>query len=244
MKFFNLNIVFLLLFFGLSAHCQEKKTHVNTLSKKEVKEGWQLLFDGKTTDGWRGYNKSSFPEFGWTIEDGCFRCLHSGKGEAGNGGDIITKKKFSNFELKLEWKIAKSGNSGIMYLVTEIPGKPAYYAAPEMQVVDTVGYPRKLRPVQQSGSAYELVAATPQNVKPHGEWNQIRILVNNGHVEHWQNGKKVVEYNLWTPEWKELVANSKFKDNPEFLNMSHEGYIALQDHGGGVWFRNIKIREL
>jgi len=232
------------MFFGLSVHCQKKKTHINTLSKKEVKEGWQLLFDGKTANGWRGYNKSSFPEFGWVVENGCLKCLCSDTGEAGNGGDIITRKKFSNFELQLEWKLARSKNSGIMYLVSEIPDTPAFYSAVEMQINDTVGRAIKLRPEQLSGSAYDLVAATPQNVKPYGEWNQIRILVNKGHVEHWQNGEKVVEFNLWTPEWKELVAKSKFKDYPDFLNMSKEGHIALQDHGGGVWFRNIKIREL
>ena len=113
-----------------------------------------------------------------------------------------------------------------------------------MQILDDENFPMELKPAQLAGSAYDLVAANPKTVKPFGEWNQIRIIVNKGHVEHWQNGKKVAEYNLWTPEWEKMVMNSKFKDYPEFLNMAKEGYIGLQDHGGGVWFRNIKIKEL
>lgn len=230
-------------FFGLNS-CSVKEAPLNTLSKKEIKEGWQLLFDGKTTSGWRGYNKKAFPKSGWGVKDGALFCLASDRGEAGSGGDIITEKKFSNFELKLEWKIAKAGNSGVMYLVTELPGEPAWHAAPEMQILDGANFPIELKPSQLSGSAYDLVAADPQTVKPYGEWNQIKIVVDNGKVEHWQNGKMVAKYTLWTPEWKEMVEKSKFSKYPEFLNMSKDGYICLQDHGGGAWFRNIKIREL
>ena len=229
--------------FGLNS-CSVKEAPLNTLSKSEIKQGWQLLFDGKTTNGWRGYNKKVFPESGWGVKDGVLFCLASDRGEAGNGGDIITEKKYSNFELKLEWKISKAGNSGVMYLATELPGEPAWHAAPEMQILDGANFPMELKPSQLSGSAYDLVAADPQTVKPYGQWNQIKIVVNNGIVEHWQNGKMVVKYTLWTPEWKEMVGKSKFHEYPEFLNMSKEGYICLQDHGGGAWFRNIKIREL
>lgn len=165
-------------------------------------------------------------------------------GEAGYGGNIITQKEYSNFELKLEWKICKAENSGVLYLVTELPNQVAWHAAPEMQVLDGENFPVELRLNQLSGSIYDLVAAEPQNVKLYGKWNQIRIVVNNGKVEHWQNGKKVVAHSLWTSEWKEMVMKSKFKDYPEFLNMSRDGHIGLQDHGGGVWFRNIKNKEL
>jgi hypothetical protein len=228
---------------GLFA-CTEKEPPLNTLSKKEIKEGWQLLFDGKTTNGWRGYNMDKFPESGWAVKDGVLFCEESDRGEAGSGGDIITGKKFSNFELKLEWKIAKAGNSGILYLVTELPGQAMWHGAPEMQILDDENFPMELHPEQLAGAAYDLVAPNPQNVKPYSEWNQIRIIVNHGKVEHWQNGEKVAAYTLWTPEWKEMVMKSKFSDYPEFLNMSKDGYIGLQDHGGGAWFRNIKIKEL
>lgn len=236
-------LVLVAVLFGIMA-CSEKEPALNTLSKKEIKEGWQLLFDGTTTNGWRGYNKDKFPESGWAIKDGILFCEESGRGEAGSGGDIITEKKFSNFELKLEWKIAKAGNSGVLYLVTELPDQAIWHAAPEMQILDGENFPMELQPVQLSGSIYDLVAANPQTVKPFGEWNQIKIVVDNGKIEHWQNGKMVATCTLWSPEWNEMVMNSKFKDYPEFLDMSKEGHIGLQDHGGGAWFRNIKIKEL
>lgn len=236
-------LVLVAVLFGLMA-CSEKEPALNTLSKKEIKEGWQLLFDGTTSNGWRGYNKDKFPESGWAIKDGVLFCEASNRGEAGSGGDIITEKKFSNFELKLEWKIAKAGNSGILYLVTEIPGEAIWHNAPEMQILDDENFPMELNPEQLAGAIYDLVPPVPQNVKPFGEWNQIRILVNNGKIEHWQNGAKVAECTLWTPEWEAMVMKSKFKDYPGFLNMSKDGYIGIQDHGGGAWFRNIKVREL
>lgn len=245
-KLFNYLLMFVLavIICFVYVSCGQQETSPNTLTKKEIKEGWQLLFDGTTTNGWRGYNQKSFPEYGWTVENGILRCLASGRGEAGSGGDIITEKKFKNFEFKLEWKIAKAGNSGIMYLVTELPGQPAWHGAPEMQILDGKNFPSELKLNQLSGSLYDLVAADPQNVKLFGEWNQIKILVNNGNVEHWQNGEMVASYQLWTSEWEDMVNNSKFKDYPEFLNLASEGHICIQDHGCDVWFKNIKIREL
>lgn len=153
-------------------------------------------------------------------------------------------KTVHNFELKADWKVDKAANSGILYLVTEVPGEPAWHNAIELQVLDGANYPMELEPVQLSGSAYDLVAADPQTVKPYGQWNHVCIIVNNGKVEHWQNGKKVAAFTIWTQEWEEMVKKSKFKDYPGFLNLSKDGYIALQDHGGGVWYRNIKIKEL
>ena len=225
-------------------------TSVNELSQKEKDEGWVLLFDGKTTKGWRGYDKDSFPSKGWVIEDGSLKVLGSGSGEAGGGGDIIYDEEFKDFELSLEWKISEGGNSGIFYLAQEIEGVPIYTSAPEMQILDNDRHPdAKLGKDgnRQAGSLYDLIPAKPQNAKPVGEWNKISIIVYRGTVVHNQNGKNVVEYHLWTDDWKEMVGNSKFKDMENFLNAGgkdKKGYIGLQDHGDDVWFRNIKIKKM
>lgn len=219
--------------------------------KKEVaaeNEGWIVLFDGSSTDNFRGYGKETFPESGWIIEDGALKVEGSGKGEAGGGGgDIITKEKYNNFELTLEWKVSEGGNSGIFYLAQEIEGEPIYMSSPEMQILDNEKHPDALLGKdgnRQAGSLYDLIPAVPQNAKPVGEWNEIKIMVYKGTVVHWQNGENVLEYHLWTDKWKEMCANSKFKDWPNFINTAEEGYIGLQDHGDDIWFRNIKIRKL
>ncbi|MCB0556155.1 MAG: DUF1080 domain-containing protein [Phaeodactylibacter sp.] len=222
----------------------------NTLSAAEKEEGWTLLFDGQSTDQWRGYCKDGFPEKGWEVVDGTLHCISSGKGEAGGGGDIITRKKYKNFELALEWKISEGGNSGIFYLARERCGDNAqeiWKSAPEMQILDNEKHPdAKLGKDgnRQAGSLYDLIPAKPQNAKPPGEWNQVRILVYNGTVVHTLNGENVVEYHLWTSDWKSMVANSKFKDYADFIDVAQEGYIGLQDHGDDVWFRNIKVKEM
>ncbi len=228
----------------------QKKTKDNTLTKKEKKEGWVLLFDGKTPNGWRGYGKKTFTK-AWTIEDGALKCMGSGRGEAGakDGGDIIYDKKFSNFHLKLDWKISEGGNSGIFYLGQESPEYDYIWkTAPEMQVLDNERHPDAQLGKdgnRQAGSLYDLIPAKPQNAKPAGKWNSVEIIVYKGTVIHKMNGKTVVEYHLWTPEWEALVAESKFpKLNPNWANVAKEGYIGLQDHGDDVWFKNIKIKEL
>lgn len=212
-------------------------------------EGWEVLFDGTSTDNFRGYNSEAFPEQGWVIdEDGSLHVIGSGKGEAGGGGgDIITRKMYGNFELSLEWKVSEGGNSGIFYLAQEIEGKPIYESAPEMQILDNerhIDANLGKDGNRQAGSLYDLIPAVPQNSKPVGEWNEIKITVYKGTVIHWMNGENVLEYHLWTDQWKEMCANSKFKEWPEFINTAQTGYIGLQDHGDDVWFRNIKIREL
>ena len=210
-------------------------------------EGWIVMFDGTSTDGWRGYGKESFPEQGWVIEEGALKCLGSGHGEAGGkGGDIIYDQKFKDFHLKLEWKISEGGNSGILYLARELEGEPIWKSAPEMQVLDNVKHiDAQLGKDgnRQAGSLYDLIPAKPQNAVPVGEWNQAEILVYQGTVIHKQNGEVVVEYHLGTPEWDAMKANSKFKDFPEFGKYL-EGYIGLQDHGNDVWYRNIMIKDL
>jgi hypothetical protein len=216
----------------------------NMLSAKEQAEGWILMFDGKTTTGWRGYNKTAFPDSGWTVDNGTLRCVGSGLGEAGGkGGDILYDKKFKDFDLKIDWKISQGGNSGVFYLAQEIPNEPVWKSACEMQVLDNIGHPDARLGKdgnRQAGSLYDLVPAVPQNAKPVGEWNHAEILVYQGTVVHFQNGVKVLEYHLGTPDWTKMIKGSKFKDFHEFGKYL-PGFISLQDHGNDVWYRNIKI---
>ena len=219
----------------------------NTLTQAEIDEGWVLLFDGKTTTNFRGYNNETFPDKGWIVEDGTLHVLGSGRGEAGGGGDIITDKKYGDFELSLEWKVSEGGNSGIFYLAQEKPDQPIWKSAPEMQILDNAKHPDAKLGVdgnRAAGALYDLIPGKFEAVKPAGEWNQVKIMVYKGTVVHWVNGEKVLEYHLWTPDWKDMVAKSKFKDYDDFVNTAEEGYIGLQDHGDDVWFRNIKIKEL
>jgi hypothetical protein len=210
-------------------------------------EDWIVLFDGSSTDEWRGYNKEAFPERGWVVEEGTLHVMGSGRGEAGGGGDIITRRKFSNFELELEWKVSEGGNSGVFYLAQEIEGEPIWKSAPEMQILDNERHLDAKMGVdgnRQASSLYDLIPAVPQNAKPAGEWNQVKVIVYKGTVVHWMNGQNVLEYHLWTDDWKNMVLNSKFKSYEWFLNTAQEGHIGLQDHGDDVWFRNIRIKEL
>lgn len=227
------------------------KGPLNQLTDAEKAQGWQLMFNGATSEGWRGYNKSSFPVT-WVVEDGTLRCnSEANRGEAGkaDGGDIVySKQLFSDFDLRLEWKISEGGNSGIFYLAREVAGWPIYKSGLEMQILDNEKHSDSFRGRdgnRKAGSLYDLIPAKPQNVKPVGEWNSVEIICFQGKVVHRQNGAKVLEYELWTPQWKELVKSSKFPGlNPDWENISKEGVIGLQDHGNDVWFRNIKIRVL
>jgi hypothetical protein len=239
----NTFVGFLVLCMALPIYAQK----ANTLSKKEKKEGWELLFNGTDFTGWRQCNGTEMP-LNWVIEDDAMKVL-LGEGKKpgqGAGGDILYgEQKFKNFELSIDWKASKMANSGIFFNIRELPGKPIYYAAPEVQVLDNVDATDNKVPSHLAGSLYDMIAADPETVNPAGEWNTIVVRVQDGKVTHTQNGVKVVEYELWTPEWDELVANSKFKSFPGFTEgISKEGYIGLQDHGYPVWFRNIKIREL
>jgi len=219
----------------------------NKLTGKEKKAGWVLLFNGKDFTGWRQCNGTEMPK-NWIIEDNAmkiFTAPDKKPGQGSNGDIIYAPKKFRNFELSVDWKTSKMGNSGIFFNIREVPGKPIYYASPEVQVLDNIDATDNKLANHLAGSLYDMLPADPKTVKPAGEWNTIVITVKDGKVTHTQNGVKVVEYTLWTPEWDAMVANSKFKTFPGFTEgISKEGFIGLQDHGYDIWFRNIKIREL
>jgi hypothetical protein len=198
--------------------------------------GWVDLFDGKTTNGWRGYKQTTMPA-GWKVVDGALT-------RADKAGDIVTIGEFENFELTLDWKIGKGANSGVFYRVVEYPDDTAMWnAAPEYQLIDDTGYPGTLKPTQKTAANYDLQPPGRDATKPAGEWNTTRILVNGSHVEHWLNGVQIVAYELWTDEWTRLVAESKFKDHPHYAR-ARKGRIGIQDHGDDAAFRNIRIREL
>jgi len=214
-----------------------KKSEDNTLTKKEKKAGWVLLFDGKTMNGWKTYKGKE--QEGWIIANGELFCKEEGVKKR---ADLITAEMYENYELLIDWKISPKHNSGIVYRCTEENGA-SYESGPEYQLIDDAGYPSKLSDKQLSGANYDMNAPTSKVAKPVGEFNQTKIVVNKAHVEHWLNGVKVVEYELWTPEWEKTKAGSKWRDVKSY-GMSKTGYIALQDHGGGVSFKNIKLRKL
>jgi hypothetical protein len=213
----------------------------NILTEKEKQDGWQLLFDGKTTNGWKNYNASGVT--GWSAEDGCLVASGTGADETGY---IITEKQYDNFELAFDWKIAAEGNSGVMYHVIESEKyKTPYMTGPEYQLLDDVGFPQKVENWQITGADYAMHIAdsTVKKLNPVGQWNTTRIVFDNGHVEHWLNGAKIVEFEAWTPEWFALKNSGKWTMAPEY-GLSETGYISLQDHGSKVWFRNMKIKQL
>jgi len=206
----------------------------NTLTAEERAQGWRLLFDGQQITEWRGFRKEGVPT-GWQVVDAAIT-------RTGEGGDLITVDQFADFELALEWKVAAGGNSGIMFRVTE-DGDQTYYSGPEMQVLDDAGHPDGASRLTSAGSNYALHPAPEGVAKPAGEWNAVRIVARGAHIEQWLNGVKVVEYELWAPEWEELVKNSKFAEWPAY-GRAKRGHIALQDHGDWVAYRDIKVRAL
>lgn len=219
---------------GMDANAQ------NTLSDKEKEEGWTLLFDGKSTAGWRTFNKKAAGP-AWKVEDGSLT-LNS---EAKEGrGDLITDKAYENYELSIEWKISKCGNSGIIFNVQE-GGKynATYVTGPEMQVLDNTCHPDAKIIKHRAADLYDLISVSKENVKPAGEWNVAKIVSDHGKMQFWLNGEQVVTFTMHDASWDQLVAGSKFKTMPDFGKFT-KGHIALQDHNDQVWYRNIKIREL
>lgn len=215
---------------------------INELSKQEKNEGWELLFNGKDLKGWKIFNGGKVK--GWKVVEGIL--YNSGKG-SDHGGDIITKKQFENFELYLEWNISPLSNSGVFIHVQEAIVNKIYLSGPEYQLCDDKGVDEKrgvLRNKNQyTASGYAMYEAHDPQLKPIGEWNITRILVKGTHVEHWLNGHKTVEYELWSDDWYEQKETSKWKD-AEHYGMAEKGHIGIQDHGGLTKFRNVRIRKL
>jgi hypothetical protein len=205
------------------------------LPSAESDRGWRPLFDGRSLDAWRGYEGQGVPD-GWHVADGTITKDHS-------VGDIMTRDQFGNFELELDWKIGTGGNSGIFYRATQ-EYDHIYWSGPEYQLLDDANAPDGRNRLTSAASAYGLYAPPAGVVKPAGEWNTTRIIVDNAHVEHWLNGQKVVQYELWSPDWTAKVAASKFHAYPNY-GMAKRGYIGIQgDHNGALWLRNIRIRAL
>ena len=207
---------------------------LNTLSPQEQAGGWKLLFDGKTTDGWRGYGKKTIPA-GWKVVDGALCRVTA-------SGDIVTVEKYANFELVLDWKIAPGGNSGILYRVSEDTPAP-YWTGPEYQLLDDAHHRVRWDDLSATGSAYAIYPPTKDACKPVGQWNTAKIVCNGKHVEHWLNGQQIVSYEFGSEDWNGRVQKSKFKAWPKY-GKNASGYIDLQDHGGRMEFRNIKIHVL
>jgi hypothetical protein len=206
----------------------------DTAPKPAADTGWVSLFDGATITEWRGYREPTVPA-GWTVVDGAIT-------KTGDAADLISKKQYRNFELELEWRLKRGGNSGIMYRVTE-DAEASYETGPEYQVLDDAVHADGKNRLTSAGAAYGLYAQPEGLLKPVGEWNTAKIVVNGNHVEHWLNGTKGVEYELGSPDWTAKVAASKFKQWPGY-GKAPEGHIALQNHGDWVAYRNIRIREL
>ncbi len=234
--------LFALLLFVAATGIAQKKP--NTLSPKEKKQGWELLFDGKTTKGWHSFNKTTIGN-AWKVQNGALYLDTTQKDgwQIKGGGDIVSEKEYGNFHLKLEWKIARDGNSGIMFYVQENEryGYP-WLTGPEMQVLDNDGHPDGKIPKHRAGDLYDLIKCSSEPVKPVGSWNLAEIICDNGRLSFKLNGTTVVSTTLWDENWAALVAGSKFREMPDFGKF-RSGKIALQDHGNRVDYRNIKIRS-
>lgn len=225
-----------LLIMNASAMAQTKE---NTLTKAEQQQGWALLFDGATTKGWHNYNKTTIgPE--WKAEDGALHLDASKKA----GSDIVSTGEFENFDLKVQWKISKGGNSGIIFLVHESPEYEAsFLTGPEMQVLDNDLNEDAKNYKHRAGDLYDLMASSSEPVRPVGQWNDAEIRVDHGKLDFWLNGVHTISTTMWDANWDKLVKNSKFVHIPGFAKY-HSGHVDLQYHGFDVWFRNIKIRKL
>lgn len=205
-----------------------------SLTADEKAAGWKLLFDGTTLAGWRSY-KSETPPTGWRASNG--ELIRDGA-----GGDLMTKEQFGDFELRLDWKISKNGNSGIIYRATS-DGPYPWSTGPEFQVLDNAGHADGKSPLTSAGSNFAVNPPVKDVSKPIGEWNTIRLIARGPHIEHWMNGVKLLEYEVGSPDWEQRVKASKFGTMPGY-GRAPRGYFVLQDHGNLVTYRNIKVRRL
>jgi len=226
----------------ISLQCFAKPVPAHHRAATTKGGGWVSLFDGKTLKGWHTFNSKRLAR-DWTVIDGSLVCL--GPSADAKGGDLVSDKEYANFELSWSWKIEKGSNSGVMYHVIEGPKYHATYeTGPEYQILDDLGWPGKLEDWQKAGCDYAM--HLPNNQKklmPVGDWNTSKIVFNHGHVEHWLNGKKILEFEAWTADWNKKKAAGKWKDYPDY-GKAKIGHIALQEHGHKVYFRDIKIKAL
>ena len=207
------------------------------ISCSKTPSDWTILFDGQSVTGMRGYKMDSFPWDSWVIKEGTLKTIPGSKGV-----DVISTDIYKDFELELEWKLQSGGNSGIFYFATE-DGNFIWQSAPEMQVLDNTAHPDRMRKVTSAGALYDLIAPKNEVVKPLGQFNQVKIISKDNHIEHWLNGQKLLEYEYGSEEMKALIGQSKFKDMPYFAKAS-SGRVGLQGDHGEVWYKNIRIRKL
>ncbi|MBN8851576.1 MAG: DUF1080 domain-containing protein [Sphingobacteriales bacterium] len=214
-----------------------------THSPAQEKGKWIKLFDGKTLKGWHGFNKGAAPVKNWTVIDGALVCLGAAPDAA--GGDLVSDGQYENFILEWDWKVDKGSNSGVMYHVVEDKKYHSpYQTGPEYQIIDDVTFPEKLEEWQKAGADYAMHPANAnKKLAQVGQWNSSKIVFNHGHVEHWLNGKKIVEFTAWDKDWNNKKAKGKWKDYPDY-GLARTGFLALQDHGNKAYYKNIRIKAL
>ncbi len=235
-----ISLLSLLVIFMTSCDTKNNKNESEKATEElKTETEWISLFNGEDLSGWRSFHSDTIT--GWTVEDGYLTAL----GEGGDlGGDIITTEMYDNFILELEWKISAGGNSGVMFRVVEDGYTSTYETGPEYQLIDDLGFGSPIEAWQMTGANYAMHnAADDKIVNPIGEFNTTKIVVDSAHVEHWLNGKKIVEYELWTDDWKKLKENGKWQNYPDY-GLQKKGYISLQDHGAKTWFKNIRLTIL
>lgn len=212
----------------------------NTLTQNQQAEGWKVLFDGKTMDGWHTFQNKENDS--WEVIDGTLHCKPFKEDAENKRADLVTTGQYDNFEFSFDWKISPQGNSGVMFHVSEEQSEP-YATGPEYQLLDDEGYPGDVKDVQLTGANYDMQAPSYKKLNPAGEWNSSKIVVNENKVEHWLNGDKVLTYEIGSAAWEKLKKESKWKDFPAY-GTTTTGYLDLQDHGNEVWFRNLYIKTL
>lgn len=229
-----------------SAKQSSNETSSTNSTSTTGKDGWISLFDGKTLNGWHSYGKSA-PGSAWMVDDGAIHLDASNKSgyQSKDGGDLVTNESFKDFILQLDWKISKGGNSGVIFYIHEDPARftESWRSGPEIQVLDNAGHPDAKIYKHRAGDLYDLLASSPETVKPFGEWNHLEIKSQNGKLDVSLNNTHVLSTTMWDDNWKNLIAGSKFKNAPDWGTF-REGKIALQDHGDDVWYKNIRIKRL